>query len=772
MVPRTAVAERIAAVAGAGGVVVVAAEAGTGKRVVARQAVARLTGVDVTLHDAARCDPDGLVALGEKLAARAAGAGAIVVARHDPGLCLHELGETGPVLELDGLDLAWSEAEVAEGLERWGLRGDAEHLAIVTEGWCAAIRLGAFAGEHALAPASEPLTEYLFADALRGVLPEHRDALLRLSFLDAFDAADVASIMGYDIDGDQTLAALRRRRLFLRPAGPAEAGTWRVHRLVATVARRRLTLEDPAAARALRARRPVGMDDPSAAIDAAITDPALAAHAWELLLDGRLTRPSPAALELAKSGAAPARLAAALGLLAVGDARLAAPLLAPRVASDERGRHNPAHGLAQLMVARLDGDRAAVEARAQALDHLPDVPVGLRAMAAIEQGLLAHDLGRFAEAERRLATGAGLAGHAARPAVLARAQGALALCCIAFSRLRESTRHAEAALADPAVGLPDGRVRAMLALTLSAYLRDELTTAGELMLRTRHLATQIRDDSLWGLVLLFDAIVAEALGDYDRARFTLAEARAATGHPVARVRWPLLDFLGVRLLDHVGRGDEAVRLAAALPRTLETDLAHARGLLAQQRPRDAMALLVPWTSATGPDSPRAGRISWHLVTFALAAAAAQEEEAAHIAIERALDLAAPELVRRPFIEERARLRPLLARHGAGATKHGAFVRELLERGGPIEHAATSDAQLREPLTERERVVLGYLPSTMTAGEIAAALTVSEATVRTHLRHVYDKFGAHGRRDAVARARILGLLAQDGAASRDRWVSDT
>ena len=90
-------------------------------------------------------------------------------------------------------------------------------------------------------------------------------------------------------------------------------------------------------------------------------------------------------------------------------------------------------------------------------------------------------------------------------------------------------------------------------------------------------------------------------------------------------------------------------------------------------------LLAPWTAHVGPDSPFAGRISWHLVTFALAAAAAQDDEAAHGAIERALDLAAPELVRRPFVEERARLRPLLERHGAGATKHGAFVRDLLER---------------------------------------------------------------------------------------------
>ena len=96
---------------------------------------------------------------------------------------------------------------------------------------------------------------------------------------------------------------------------------------------------------------------------------------------------------------------------------------------------------------------------------------------------------------------------------------------------------------------------------------------------------------------------------------------------------------------------------------------------------------MPWPCSrrglrtAGPDSPRAGRITWHLVTFALAAAAAQDDEAAHTALERALDLAAPELVRRPFVEERARLRPLLERHAAGATKHGAFVRDLLERGG-------------------------------------------------------------------------------------------
>ena len=32
------------------------------------------------------------------------------------------------------------------------------------------------------------------------------------------------------------------------------------------------------------------------------------------------------------------------------------------------------------------------------------------------------------------------------------------------------------------------------------------------------------------------------------------------------------------------------------------------------------------------------------------------------------------------------------------------------------------------------------------------------TVRTHMRHVYDKLGAYRRLEAINRARALGLLA--------------
>jgi LuxR family maltose regulon positive regulatory protein len=47
---------------------------------------------------------------------------------------------------------------------------------------------------------------------------------------------------------------------------------------------------------------------------------------------------------------------------------------------------------------------------------------------------------------------------------------------------------------------------------------------------------------------------------------------------------------------------------------------------------------------------------------------------------------------------------------------------------------------------------------LSAPEIARELSVSMTTVRTHIRHLFAKLGAHSRSEAVAQARTLGLLA--------------
>ncbi|MBN9223663.1 MAG: DNA-binding response regulator [Microbacterium sp. SCN 70-27] len=64
---------------------------------------------------------------------------------------------------------------------------------------------------------------------------------------------------------------------------------------------------------------------------------------------------------------------------------------------------------------------------------------------------------------------------------------------------------------------------------------------------------------------------------------------------------------------------------------------------------------------------------------------------------------------------------------------------------------------RVKLTERELEVLRLLESGASNREIAKTLFVTEATVKTHLVHVFDKLGVDSRSRAVATARETGIL---------------
>jgi LuxR family maltose regulon positive regulatory protein len=66
--------------------------------------------------------------------------------------------------------------------------------------------------------------------------------------------------------------------------------------------------------------------------------------------------------------------------------------------------------------------------------------------------------------------------------------------------------------------------------------------------------------------------------------------------------------------------------------------------------------------------------------------------------------------------------------------------------------------LLEPLTGGEERVLRYLPTNLSKREIAQELYVSFHTIKTHMKHIYQKLDAHNRREAVERAREHGLLA--------------
>uniref|UniRef100_UPI0015F09683 response regulator transcription factor n=1 Tax=Pseudonocardia pini TaxID=2758030 RepID=UPI0015F09683 len=119
----------------------------------------------------------------------------------------------------------------------------------------------------------------------------------------------------------------------------------------------------------------------------------------------------------------------------------------------------------------------------------------------------------------------------------------------------------------------------------------------------------------------------------------------------------------------------------------------------------------------------------------------------------ALRIAAPPELRRPFLDQAAALRPLMAERIETGTASAGFAEDLLRRmAGDRSPAAPGIA-----LTDREQLVLRYLSGTLSNAEMAAALHLSVNTIKTHQRMIYRKLGATGRRDAVRRAKQRRLL---------------
>ncbi len=64
--------------------------------------------------------------------------------------------------------------------------------------------------------------------------------------------------------------------------------------------------------------------------------------------------------------------------------------------------------------------------------------------------------------------------------------------------------------------------------------------------------------------------------------------------------------------------------------------------------------------------------------------------------------------------------------------------------------------LPEPLTPRELDVLNLIVAGKPNKGIANALSISENTVKTHVKNIYQKLDVHNRAEAIARAEEFGL----------------
>ena len=742
--------------------------------------------------------------------------------RRDLRLGLHRLRLEGDLTEIRAADLRFSLEEARTLVDMAGVALPDGALALLherTEGWAAGLRLAALSLAGRPDPArfaaefcgsERTVAHHLLAEVLERQSEPARRLLLRTSVLERV-SGPLADLLTGESGGERVLQDLEEAGAFV-VALDARRSWFRYHRLFADLLQLQLRRTDPAQLPALHsaaagwfAGHGFGVEavrHAQAAGDWHLAARLLTDHFLGLVLDGQ---GATAHQLLTRFPADVLAADAELAVLMAGDEMLRGSLEAAEgylarateeaasVPADRRGRFQIELAIIRLNLAQGRGDLPAVVEEAQPLldpaeallaqggttplhppaaEQAPRNPDAahpglgddLRALALVTLGA-AELWARPGQAERHLEQGTALARRIGRPWLevnglahwamtarfgsfavaiersmqaieLARRHGwtedpiagvaylALAVVRVWQGRLEEAEPlldHAERALradVQPAAGLMFHAVRGGLELArgrdtaaLAAFLAAE--RLGNLLVALHPIVTQMRAFLLRTLVRLGQTRRAEAmLAEMD-------ERERETGH---------------------------MRIAVAVLR------------LAQHDPQAATAALAPVLDGSAPASQPAWLVE-PLLLEAIARDALGDPAAAGSALERALDLAEPDGAVFPFLLHRAP--ELLERRARHRTAHVALIWKIQGLLGEPRKPAPLPGQphrLREPLTESETRVLRYLPTNLAAPEIAAELSVSVNTVRTHTRQIYAKLGAHGRTEAIERARAFGLLA--------------
>jgi LuxR family maltose regulon positive regulatory protein len=191
-------------------------------------------------------------------------------------------------------------------------------------------------------------------------------------------------------------------------------------------------------------------------------------------------------------------------------------------------------------------------------------------------------------------------------------------------------------------------------------------------------------------------------------------------------------------------------------------VAFARILITQGRWDETIKLLQRMLEAAelGGDTTRVIEI---MMLQALAFQAGGDTTRAMDALEGALTLAEPEGFLRIFVDEgqpMARLLYVALERGTAPGYVGRLLQAFpIDKPEQVDSSApqVSESGYIEPLSEREIEVLQLIAEGLTNPEIATRLILSLYTVKTHTRNIYGKLGVHNRTEAVAKARVLGIL---------------
>jgi len=266
-------------------------------------------------------------------------------------------------------------------------------------------------------------------------------------------------------------------------------------------------------------------------------------------------------------------------------------------------------------------------------------------------------------------------------------------------------------------------------------------------------------------IVLYARAVYEAL----HGRVTAANAAFRKAENAARLlaegsSW-LPRFMWSEWVHHLVRlgamPDAVQKLADASERygdCAEVRVATAVVTLSEGKPEAARSALAPVLNGEVlmPSAPL-----WPVLANVLEANALEDlgdPASAHAALERALHHADASGALLPLVYDA--MPAIVARHEREGTAHAALLSRLRSRAAVHDrHGPQAEPQpLIDALTASEVRILRYLPTNLSAPEIARELYLSVHTIRTHTRHIYDKLGTHDRTKAVNRARELGLLA--------------
>jgi len=429
--------------------------------------------------------------------------------------------------------------------------------------------------------------------------------------------------------------------------------------------------------------------------------------------------------------------------------------------------------LLRLQLARQRGDLGALAEEARSLLAAADAPEtahpelgeDLRALALLNLGIAELWAERIEDADRHLEEGIAVARRIERPYLELTGLAHGTLLAIHHSHGLAAQRAREAAELAGRHGWADEPVVGVAYTMLGGVLvgQGRLEEADRWLRRAGRALRAEAEPAANVTLQLFRGLLELASGRYEKALDTLRGVVRLAGLLVT-------PFPGAIHVFHVQALVKAGALEQAEAALAEIDEAERDGAyaaialavlrLAQHDPRAAAVALAPLVDGpVGAPDP-----FWTVEVLLLEAMARRglgDDGAAACALERALDFAEPDSVLVPFLFHREP--DLLERHRRQRTGHAALVSEILdllaETGPP---RAGEPGHLREPLTEGEMRVLRYLPTNLSQREIAGELSLSSHTVSTHVRHLYAKLDVHRRREAVERARDLGMLARSSS----------